>query len=432
MENKNFKHFSKSDPDLFNFFFKAHQFSKKEKKQSEIFNYAFRQLKDEKGIQGVRAIFQHIPAQKLAQFEEKNPSTVKRLFRIANDLISGKYGQIAQEKALSVSNDLLQNNVPQKLLILDYLFYQTEDPEKPEILEIIPNLKRLQELTPEEKIAWLFSENPTGLTWPIEYRFAVEQLLQKNLTYLTNPSHLSVDLLMENNEPIEKSIKVFEQIKNPNEKSKSLAKIVQQLISKNKFERALETVRSIKVDRAKTKPLYKIIDSLLNPNRVALEKFLISNQVDQAIKLAQTIENKSERAKLYQKIAQELVKNQQLDMAKQVVNLIPEEENREYVLSTLVNVLSNSQDYRSATQIARELKDPDYRIDAYGYIVKSLLDIKEIDQAIAFVESIENIHERSKIAKILLSSMIAHHDPDRVSQIREKFELSRQYHGSNL
>lgn len=433
MENKKFKQFTKSDADLFTFFFKAHQISKKEKAQSEALNYAFRQLKDEKGIQGVTALFRHLPSQKLALFEQKNPRTAKRLFQIANHLIKGKYGPIAQEKAQKIHADLFERATLQKLLTLDYLSEKLSDEEKPEVLTKPSDYaEKIKQLTPDQKNAWLFSKDSLEIPWTNEEKLAIEQLLRKNLAHLTNPSHLSVDLLIENNEPIEKSIKVFEQIKNPNEKSKSLANIVQQLIYKNKFERALETVRSIKVDRAKTKPLVKVIDNLLNPNRSQLEKLLLTNQAEQAIKLAQTIENKSERNKVYQKIAQDLVKNHQLDMAKKVVQLITDEESREYVLSTLVNTLASSHDYQPAIDIAQELIDPDYRVDAFSYIVKGFLDNKEIDQAIAFVESIKNIHERSKIAKILLSSMIAQHDPERVVQIREKFELSRQYHGSNL
>ncbi|EFB42264.1 MULTISPECIES: hypothetical protein [Parachlamydia] len=438
MEDKKFKRLM-SQNDLLVFFFKNHPISPQTKARNDKLNYAFRQIKDEERVSGaINALFYHVPAHRLAFFEEKSPQTVKRLFIVAEDLLAGKFGSIGVEAAKTMTNLLFQEKILQKLMLIDLLLSDQEAQEWPEVLLPLADDQHfkkmvafLSRLNPEQLGEQIFSSDKLDslvetLFWRRETYLAIEQLLRKYLSNLLNPSHVAVDLLIEHEEPIEKSVKVVEQIKNPTEKSKSLVSIIKRLMQTNRIEKALDTVRSIQVDKVRTKPLVQLIDQLLNPSRSQFEKMLYANQVEQAIGLAKNVKDVIERDKILQKIAYTLAKKDQLHMAEEVTALISNKEGREASLSSIVNALSSIHRYKQAKILAASIKDQDFREDAYSYIVKALLLDHQIDEAIAFVESIENSIERSKAAKILLSSFISHHDLERSDQIREKFELVRQ------
>jgi len=429
MGKKKLKH-SPSSPenDRLSYFFKAHQASKKTKEKTVARNHAFRRLKDESRLQKIStAFFQHLPAKKLTDFEEKNPQTAKRLFQVAEQLIDGSFGSALQNQAQNLANALFEKSSLQKLLLLDCAQNALTEEYMPELVKSFIQPAVLHKLASTFDLTQIKTLDPLvkELVWTHEDKLAVEQLLRKYLSNLLTPSHVSVDLMIANDEPIEKSLKIVEKISNPTEQSKSLTSIVKELIHKNRFKEAMETVKSFRVNKGSSKPFVKVIDRLLNPSRSQIEKLIFANRIDETLAYAKTIENIGERNKLYQKIAQALIKHHRIDLATQVVKYIQDEDSREYTLSTLVNTLSGMQAFAEAAVLAREIQDGGYREDAFGYIVKSLLIHQKIDEAIAFVESIKNFHQRSKAARILLSSMIAHHDPERTVQIREKFELVR-------
>jgi hypothetical protein len=417
-----------SENDRLSYFFKAHHISKKEKAKTGARNYAFRLLKDEGRVQRLAtAFFQHLPAEKLAHFEEKNSQTTKRLFHSAEQLLEGAFGTALQNKAQNLDEALFAKSSLQKLLLIDCALNALSEAHLPEIIKptaLTPTFQKLVrsfDLSQAKNLDVYVYE----LVWTYEDKLAVEQLLRRYLSNLVNPSHVSVDLMIEHDEPIEKSLKIFEKMTNPSEQSKSLTSIVKELIHTNRFKEAMETAKSFRANKGSTKPFVKVIDQLLNPSRSQIEKLIFANRIDETLDYAKTIENVNERNKLYQKIAQALIKHHRSDLARQVVKYIHDEDSREYTLSTLVNTLASMQAFADAAVLAREIQDGGYREDAFAYIVKSLLIHQKIDEAIAFVESIKNMHQRSKAAKILLSSMKAHHDPERAVQIREKFELAR-------
>ncbi|MBS4167718.1 hypothetical protein [Parachlamydia sp. AcF125] len=439
MEDKKFKRLTPKDDLLVGFLFKKYFLSLQKKEKDKKRNYAFRLIKEERRIWGaVKALLYPIPIPRFGSFEEHNPQTGKRLFIIAEDLLAGKFGSIGVEAARSMSNLIFQAKTMQKLLLADLMIYPVEKQKWAEVLQPLAldqnfhqTAEQLVQLTAEEKGRVVFSSEQLdslveNLIWGKATCLAVEQLLRKYLSNLLSPSHLAVDLLLEHEEPIEKSVKVIGQIKNLAEKSKSLVSIVKRLMQINRVEKALDTIRSVNVDKVTAKPLVQLIDQLLNPSRSPVEKMVYANQIERAIELAKSIKDVDERDKIFQKIARTLAKKNRLPTAEEVVECISNKEGREYALSSIVNTLASMHKYNQAKDLALEIKDQDFREDAYSYIVKGLLLDHQIDEAIAFVDSIENSIERLKAAKILLSSFISHHDVVRLAQIREKFELVRQ------
>jgi len=410
-----------------------------------------RELEKDKRIFGaVVAHFDLIPQEVLDKLEAAYPETMRQLFDLSQKIITGAYGKQLQVKGQSRSEDLISWKPTVRLLIIHRYkegFSSEEDGSSPEILEKIKKLPACSELSEllqqikEEDVEKIVIESiqdrrlkerncqkkideliPAIEMSSLEKR-AFLKIFRKFLNNLANPSHVSVDMFLEKEKSISKTLNAAMAIKNQSERSKSLNNIVNKLFSANRVNKAIKVVHSIKAKKDVAKPLTNLVKKLLSPKRKDLYQLIKSDQINEAIALARSLGKSEEKDRVYQRIVSGLAKHDLVDKALEVVDLIEDKDIKSFALSSMVSALVSQDAFEKAKKIVFLIKDQGSREDAHSYIVRGLVEKRPFQEVIAYVDSLQKGIERSRAAKIILSIVIAHRETEKINDVRNHFAL---------
>lgn len=338
---------------------------------------AVREILAETKVSGfAQAYFDHIPAQKIVDVENTYPQLVQQLFELAQEIVAGKHGRALQEAAMA------------------------------------------EESLPREKLKPLIKAHVSIGRGDMA---VLMQIFRTFVSHFVNPSHLTVDLFLERFPDFDKAIALAFSMKNTTERARSFVHIVNKLTMEHQVEKALDVVEHIKSKSEKVKPLLSLIEKILTPLKDDVAKLIDQDHVDSTIMLAHSLREIAQRENIFHHIAIGLTKNDRIEKALELTGHIKDRSLRDFTLSAIVQVLASKHHFIPAKEIAFSIEDDGFQEDALGYIVKGLLE-HSIDTAIAFVEAVPDFM-RTRMAKILLSSAVAHHDEGKVREICRRFDL---------
>lgn len=112
-----------------------------------------------------------------------------------------------------------------------------------------------------------------------------------------------------------------------------------------------------------------------------------------------------------------------LSQALKIAEMILDTEIRDYAQCNIVHILSLQNQFQKAKAIALSIADRGYREDAILDIVKAYLQDRRVDEAIQFVDSLQNPDEKSNPAKVIAAFLKVHHQDEKVSEVRKIFSL---------
>lgn len=317
----------------------------------------------------VLGYFDHISKQRISQFEAAYPKTVRALFDTAFNLIHGKFGEKLEEDARALSPTIL--NADHTLL------------------------KQTIEDMNQQKIDMQ----------------ALIQIFRNFLDNLSNPSHLTVELLLQMN-LVNEAIHAISEIKNEVEKSKSFEMLIEKLLKTGDIEKAQSYVNAITDKHEKEKALICIVDELLSMHKV-----------NETLEYVDSRRDPKEIETMQGEIIHFLLDHGMVVLALEVVQKFDNQERKDYILSSMVKSLVSKQQFFTACEVIASITDPDFREDANSYLIKGLLDNHQFEDAMRYVESIKEPREKIRAAKVVLNSMLANHETDKVEEVCHKFEL---------
>ncbi|MFQ5728909.1 MAG: hypothetical protein ACE5GN_00925 [Waddliaceae bacterium] len=414
---------------------------------------AVRELEEDKRIIGaVKAFLDFIPQELMGKVEAKYPKTMTQLFKLSERIIDGSYGARLQVAGRSQSYLITDWDVMIALLIIHVsktLHPLETSKDVPEILEAIKNLPLMSNVnclvrqiddSDVEKVA--LKEHKTRTIVHNRCRGKIDELIlqvvrermekevllrffRRYLNNLANPSHVSVDMLLKKEASVDKTIKTATAIKSKTERSKSFVNIVDNLFSTNRVDKALKVVGSIKAKKEIAKPLTDLVKRLFSPKRKDIDQLIESNQIKEAIDMVKSLDDPQERDKILQRIVSGLAKHNLVERALRVAKAITDSNTRAFALSSMVSALVSIEAFGGAMKVASIIEDPGFREDAHSYIVRGLLDKKPFNEVIAFVENLEDSIERIRAAKIILSSVVASRNKERINEVCSRFALAR-------
>lgn len=413
------------------------------------FSAAVRELEKDKRIIGVvSAHFDIIPQEQVDRVEESYPVTASSMFGVSGRMIKGVYGPRMQESAQSLSENILNWEFILSVLILDLCKSESlEEDGFPEILEAIKNnpvLSEIKILVREiqdadfEKIAFAdhkkrgaghkycrarIDELIQLITVPVLERKIFVRIFKTYLDNHANPSSVGVNIMLKKEKSVDRTVRAAMKLKNKKERAKSIDSIVDNLLGANRVNKAIQVVSSIKGKWEMAKPLTNLVNKLLNPKRKDIDSLIQKDQIDEAIIMADSINNPEEKDKVFQRIVSGLAMHKKVDKALEVIKMMQDSDTKDFALSSMVSGLVAREDFFEAMKVVVMIEDPGFREDAQSYIVRGLLESKSFKEVIAFVEQIEDRAERTHAAKVILSSVRSNHDQEKVEEVCSKFEL---------
>lgn len=402
---------------------------------------------DKRIIAAVRNQLEYMPRKEVDRIRDENPETVHRMFELAKKVISGDYGKTLKNEASALNEAVLS---PQSLIIqmLVHQAFQANPWEK--LPEIFSNLSDSDDLLDFSEQVVLFKEvnfekfilnrNKLNKNFKAAYThlqnifpnlkilestaFALSHIYRDFIANLANPSHLTVEMLIENEEKSKEAINTAISLGSRKERSRSISKIVKKFIADDKFDDAVTLLKDVKAKKVSRNPFRFLIDAIYAAEGVDVEKLISENQIDEAIKLAKSTTEPVNRDEVLKKIAIGITKYDQFDKALKITGQITSTETRDYVLSSIVNALSQKQNFKLAIKVAESISDIDFQEDAYGFAVKAMLNQNLLNEAVKQIAKIKDKDVRTSLARIILSHAVAHHDDKQIEMVRKKFDLA--------
>lgn len=386
----------------------------------------------------VQPYFEAISEKTLEDVEDRYHKTIKVLFDLALKLKEGAYGKRLSEAFGFFSDAVSSPESLLSLLIIDLSRSSTQEDflqSPPEIIdklkkdnqfnELFDNLRKM-EVSQIEKLILNHSDNYTSpellyqteladlhdiLKVPRTDLNALLQIFNKIAANLDNPTSQLIDLLTHLNQ-FEKATTYAKSIPQMAEQSKALLNIVLHLLTRDNLPEAMKLTLQIKNKSDKNKAISKVI-----------EKFLAKKQLDQAVSFAKSLYNLAEVDNALEEIAIQLTKIGEVEKALDLTHLMMDSDIKDYTLSRLVNMLAAKGRFEEANDIALTIEDQGFREDAFGYMIKKLLNLRKVDEAIKLVEKIKNPKEKNLAAKIVESAMVAYHEDEKVKKVRNLFSI---------
>lgn len=429
--------------------FKGH--GKTDKRQTEIkkINAAVRELEEDKRVLGAVMVYLDVVSEEAQRhFEAEHPKLTKLLFELADTLVKGEYGGHLQVAAQSQDAGLISWETMTSLAFI-HLCRHSQELEVPWLMEEAYKTPLMAE------IAALVQQLDSGSLEKIVLEKGVERgpghkycsrrlqelvnllvcgpgdqkvmlhLFRKYLNNFTNPSSVAVNMMLKREDDVGRSFNTAMALKNKTERSKSLNNIVNKLFESNRVDQAIKMVGSIKAKKEMARPLKNLVRNLLNPKRKDIEQLIAGNQIDEAVEIAEALTDREQRDNVLQRIVSGLAKHDRVEKALEIAGLIKDRDTRNFALSSMVSALSAQGHFEEAISVASVIADPGFREDAHSYIVRGLIEAKSFSDVVAFLEKIKNQTERTRAAKIVLSSVLASRDSEKADRLRAQFELSR-------
>ncbi len=371
---------------------------------------------------------EQLQKQQLFETERDYPETIKALYDTAAALVAGEFGEKIRSSIILHLDQPIHPFVALQLLLIqqarkgstDSLPEIFHDNQSKELLVAFKNLDNVAiegimlggeiELSDEENSA-LSKMNGWTRTHSLDsgLRKSISQLFHNFIESCLHPSHLTVRNLLQLNLE-EEAHRVANQLKNPKDKTKAIEHHINHLLSKN-------------IDKAMA-----LWHPLSTPNRIPIavkiiESYLNLKRQDEAIAFALNLTHNDERDHLLRETVMLLTQQHELPLALALVEKIHTAEIRAYAKSNIVHILARQNQFPKAKEIALSISDRGYREDAILDIVKAYLQIRHVDDAIQFVDSIKNPYEKKKSAKIIEAAMKAYHLDEKVEKVRQTFAL---------
>ena len=239
---------------------------------------------------------------------------------------------------------------------------------------------------------------------------AFEHLFHSFIESCLHPSHLTVQQLLRYH-LLNEAYLILESLKNPNDRARALESYIQEILQKD-TEQAVKLSHTLPPSSQRSQLAVKIIASCLD-----------RKSADVALNFAQSVDKGEERDTLLHEMALLLTQRRKLPQALAVVEKMENTALIAYSKSNIVRLLARQNQFPKAKEIAHSIQERDYREDAFSEIVKAYLQIRRVDDAIQFVESIQQPYEKKKSAKVIEAAMKAYHLDEKVDRVRKIFAL---------
>ena len=375
----------------------------------------------------VQPHFDQVQKQTILATESAYPGTIKALFDTASALVQGEFGDKMRD-ALTLH---LDEETHIDIILRLMLFHSAR---KEQILEIFDQ-KQLHELLTLLKELDNSAIEGILLGGEIELSAKEDAALSKMNALLRSiylkpdvtvsfqhffhlfvnsclyPSSLMIQQLLRMN-LVDKAIEALSQIKNANEKTKSLELLINHLLSVHDVEKAIALWNQLTNRPERTRLATNIVEALLEQNRQ-----------EEAFAFSQSLENSDERENLLRVMAMWFARHHALDQALAVANKIQDPDIHNYAKSNIVHILARQNQFQKAKEIALTIQDRGYREDAILDIVRAYLQIRHVDDAIQFVDSLKSQGEKGKPAKIIAAALKSYHQDEKVRNVRKIFSL---------
>ncbi|MCE5319205.1 MAG: hypothetical protein LLG04_17810 [Parachlamydia sp.] len=207
---------------------------------------------------------------------------------------------------------------------------------------------------------------------------------------------------------VDQAIAILPKLRNASEKNRSLELIISHLLDRDP-KKALMLWNQLTFGRDRWAK--KIAETLLK-----------LGQHQDALDFSLSFEN-VERDNLLRSMAIWYANKLELDQALEIVHTIDNPDIQAYAKSNIVHTLSHQKQFQKAKEIALSIQDRGYREDAILYIVKAYLQDRYVDEAIQFVDSFKNTHEKAKPAKVIAAALKAQYQDEKVREVRKIFSL---------
>ena len=342
---------------------------------------------------------------------EQFPHTSALLFHAASALVDGHFGNKIGEAMRFQESDSGS--------VLSLLLFQwARSPHAPK-LEIcdkneMPDLKKMDlhslekiilrgELSAKEARA---KEKIDALARTLA-SLPLQHLFQRFVALCLDPSYLTVQQWLRCND-VQKAIAITFGLKN---RSKALELIIDHLLTESNPEKAIDLWHQLATKQERARMAAKIS-----------EAYLSHNQLEKAVAFALSLADREEGENLLREIAIQLMKNQALEQAQAVIQKIQEAEIRDFAKSNVVHLLARQQQFNQAKEMALSIQDRDYREDAVLDIIRAYLQIRHLDEAVQFADSLKP-GEKEKPSKVIHAALKAHHQDEKIRQLRKLFSF---------
>lgn len=313
------------------------------------------------------------------------PKTIRLLFELALKVEDGKYGE-ENKREIPILMEGMTYPISTVIELLRTESKRKDVNERPEIFDSDMSLISMKE------------EDLNGLL----------RIFHEYIANLVTPSHLTVEILLEHGH-VERALDQALQLSSDQEKGRGIGEVIDWKLDRNQLEEAVSIFGKMPSDFDMRAVGTKIINKMLERRKV-----------DRAFEFGMSLAASDERDHAMQVIALWLADNNQLGKGLALVDDCLEGNYREYVLSLMVNVIVGRNMLDEAKKLAFSIGDRGYRSDALNAIVKKMMRLRRIPEAIAFVENLSDVLERQESEKIITSALVALQQDQRIKALRKR------------
>lgn len=313
-------------------------------------------------------LYKPVNQKQINAFEEAYPKMIQMLFESALQLMNGKWGEKRR--------DAIALHLDQEIPVL----------EIGRLLQL-----RLEDLFQPSELAVL------------------QHLFHHNVEICLHPSSLTIQQLLRFNQ-VEMALTTAEGLANIREKDKSFELIIIYHLSQGDTEKAIAMWQQLTSMRERARAASRISDS-----------FIQHDQRERAIAFAQSTNDPEIESELLSEIALHLMKKGERKQAENALLMIQEQDRRDYAKSNLVLILSNQNQFEEAQVLAQSIQDNGYRQDAILAITKAYLQIRRVDAAIQYIDSLTHSKDKEMPSQIIMASLKANHQDAKIVEISKLF-----------
>jgi pentatricopeptide repeat protein len=359
-------------------------------------------------------LFDYVTKQQVLEAEDACPKTVQCLFDVAFSLMQGNYGEKIKELyALDIPHKLANST----LLVLMLIYLNNTHHEWPEVFEGVVNDSKFKNLCSQLKNinihaieTWLLSPGVSvfipqikpvlqlttivkKLDIPLENMSAFQKIFHSFLANLVHPSQILVELLVSKHLTHRASDAAM-LIRQPIQRAKAFEYLISELLHQKRSEEALRLWKLILTPHEKHRSASKIVHYLIESDEIAQAKDFIDS-----------IPSREFSSQLVRDMALSLGKKGKIVEALRTAATIENSDLQSYTYSNLVYICGQHSNYEKACTALQLIKDKGFREDGIMKIVKMYLAEKRFDEAMEFVDSLIDIQERQKPAKLIEAAL---------------------------
>lgn len=369
--------------------------------------------------------FETVSKSKIDAVEQTYPETIKSLFDVAFCIIDGSFGQKVRDIYMLESPQQLPFHV---ILTLMLVFISKSSQEiLPEVFKYLKEDKQFKQTVAmlvgidiQAIENWIFhvEDHPvlkklSAYLAPLKVpdQKVFEKLFHNFMDHLANPSHVLIELLIREH-VIDRAIDTTLMIRNPVDRSKSFEMLIEAFLKQGATERAME--------------LWELVPSKherFQAARQIIEKLITQRKIEEALKFSLELQEQEEHDKLLKEAALKIAEERLLGKALEVAGLIQDNDVRQYTHSSLVHILCGQHDFANARKIALAISEDDFKQDAVMEIVKNYLRRRNYDEAIRFINTLENQYEKRKPAQLLEAALKVRREDEKIHKLRDMFSM---------